>query len=226
MASGDKLKLCPMSEQTLALNLAHHFLIAMPSVGGQMFEHSVVYVCQHNANGALGLVINKPTDLKCSELFQKVDLHLSRTDLQQQPVFQGGPVQTDRGFVLHTTMNPVQPLELDDTDARAERGPVSDKEPAGYSMSIDVGLGLQLTTSRDVLDALSIGAGPAQVLIALGCSSWAPGQLESELAENSWLTAPGAIDLIFDVPVDKRYAQTLSSMGLEPWMLNTPAGRA
>jgi putative transcriptional regulator len=214
-----------MSEQTPALNLTHHFLIAMPSVGGQVFEHSLVFVCQHNANGALGLVINKPTDLKCSELFQKVDLHLSRLDLQQQPVFQGGSVQTDRGFVLHTAMTSPAPSPTVAVEGLADPMP-QEKEQAAYSMSIDVGLGLQLTTSRDVLDALSIGAGPGQVLIALGCASWAPGQLESELAENSWLTTPAKVDLIFDVPVAQRYTQSLSGLGLEPWMLNTPAGRA
>jgi putative transcriptional regulator len=215
-----------MSEQTAALNLTHHFLIAMPNVVGQVFEHSLVYLCQHNANGAMGLIINKPTDLKCADLFQKVDLHLSRLDLQQQPVFHGGPVQTDRGFVLHTAMMSPSKYPADADDHAVDQPTGMTTGEAVYNMSIDAGLGLQLTTSRDVLDALSIGAGPDHVLITLGCASWAPGQLESELAENSWLTAPAEVSLMFDVPVDQRYAQSLSSLGLEPWMLNTPAGRA
>jgi putative transcriptional regulator len=188
-------------------NLTHHFLIAMPGVEGEPFSRSVVYMCEHSERGALGLVINKPSDIKLQNLFDKVELPLGRKDLTESPVFQGGPVQTDRGFVLHEAMMP--------------------GEDSVYASTMVIpGGGLEMTTSKDVLEALSTGAGPRRVLISLGYSAWAQGQLESELAENSWLTVEADTALIFEVPIAQRYDKALGLLGLQAWMLSSGAGHA
>lgn len=154
------------------MNLTHHFLIAMPGVEDASFSRSVVYLCEHSERGALGLIINKPTPISLEGLFEKVDLSLGREDLTLQPVFQGGPVQTERGFVLHEAM----------------RGPQESEDESPYASTMTIPGGLEMTTSKDVLEALAHGAGPRRVLVTLGYSAWGEGQLESELAENSWLT--------------------------------------
>jgi putative transcriptional regulator len=195
-----------MSSDSPPTNFTDHFLIAMPNLQDEVFARSVVYLCEHNPRGALGLVINKPTDLPLEELFHKVDLSLNRFDLSGQPVFHGGPMQTERGFVLH------EPL--------GEGG-----EPV-YASSLVINGGLEMTTSRDVLEALSTGAGPAKVLIALGYSSWGEGQLESEIADNTWLTVEAQRHVIFDVPPEQRYDQALALLGLQTWMIAPGAGRA
>jgi len=199
-----------MSDDSASINLTNHFLIAMPGLEDANFSKSVVYVCEHNERGALGLVINKPSDINLEKLFDKVDLRLGRSDLLQAPVFQGGPVQTDRGFVLH------DPVQSPDPEA---------KEPV-YSSSIMVPEGLTMTTSRDVLEALSSGAGPRRVLVSLGYSAWGEGQLESELGENSWLTVPADEAVIFDTPIEQRYDRAMALLGLQTWMLQPEAGHA
>jgi putative transcriptional regulator len=158
----------------------------------------------------LGLIINKPTDLSLKGLLDKVDLSLRRDDLADAPVFLGGPVQTDRGFVLHDPMR--------SADAPADE--------SAYSSTMHVPGGLDMTTSKDVLEALSTGAGPRRVLVTLGYASWGEGQLESELAENSWLTVGADVSLIFDTPVDQRYDSALELLGLQAWRLSPQAGRA
>jgi len=192
------------------INLTHHFLIAMPGLEDASFARSVVYLCEHSARGALGLVINKPSDIKLKNLFEKVDLPLNRDDLAAAPVFQGGPVQTERGFVLHEAVVP--------------EGEKSD-EPV-YASTMTIPGGLEMTTSKDVLEALSTGAGPKKVLVSLGYSAWGEGQLESELAENSWLTVGADPSVIFDTPVEQRYDKALSLLGLQAWMLSPEAGHA
>lgn len=199
-----------MSADSAPTNLTNHFLIAMPGLQDELFGRSVVYLCEHSARGALGLVINKPCEISLKGLFDKVDLPLSRTDLADAPVFYGGPVQTERGFVLH---------EATFTDADKPAEPV-------YASTMTIPGGLEMTTSRDVLEAISTGAGPRKVLVSLGYSAWGEGQLESELGENSWLTVPADTRLIFDTPVDQRYAQALQLLGLEAWMLSGEAGHA
>jgi putative transcriptional regulator len=193
-----------------SINLTHHFLIAMPGVEDEAFARSVVYLCEHSERGALGLVINKPSDINIKKLFDKVELPLRRDDLTDTPVFQGGPVQTERGFVLH---EPVTAL-----------GQSADE--AVYASTMTIPGGLEMTTSKDVLEALSTGAGPRRVLVSLGYSAWGEGQLESELAENSWLTVGADPSVIFDTPVDQRYARALKLLGLEAWMLSPEAGHA
>ena len=192
------------------MNLTHHFLIAMPGLEDEAFAKSVVYLCEHSPRGAMGLVINKPSEISLKSLFDKVELPLRRADLSESPVFQGGPVQTERGFVLH------------------EAFVSSDIDPSEsvYASTMAIPGGLEMTTSKDVLEALSTGAGPRRVLVSLGYSAWGEGQLEAELGENSWLTVEADLGVIFDTPVAERYDQALLLLGLQSWMLSPEAGHA
>jgi putative transcriptional regulator len=194
-----------MSSDSAAFNLTNHFLIAMPGLQDEVFGRSVVYLCEHSPRGALGLVINKPSDIDLRRLFEKVDLPLHREDLSAAPVFQGGPVQTERGFVLHEK-------QLDGT------GP--------YNSTMSVRGGLEMTTSKDVLEALAEGSGPKKVLITLGYSGWQAGQLEDELGRNGWLTVDADPAVIFDTPIEKRYDRAVSLLGFDPRMLSQEAGHA
>ncbi|WP_367067714.1 YqgE/AlgH family protein [Oryzisolibacter sp. LB2S] len=203
-----------MPATSAPMNLTHHFLIAMPGMEDASFARTVVYLCEHSERGALGLIINKPTDISLEGLFEKVDLTLGRADLTRQPVFLGGPVQTERGFVLHDPMS--SPSGSDDD---------AEDEPP-YASTMRIPGGLEMTTSKDVLEALSHGAGPRRVLVTLGYSAWGEGQLESELAENSWLTVDANAEIIFDTPVEERYERALGLLGLQSWMLSRDAGHA
>jgi putative transcriptional regulator len=198
----------PADETTI--NLTHHFLIAMPGLEDEAFAKSVIYLCEHSARGALGLVINKPSDINLKNLFEKVDLPLDRADLATTPVFHGGPVQTERGFVLHEAVHAVE----------------SQPDETVYASTMTIPGGLEMTTSKDVLEAMSTGSGPRKVLVSLGYSAWGEGQLESELAENSWLTVDADPAVIFDTPVEQRYDRALSLLGLQLWMLSPAAGHA
>ena len=186
------------------INLTNQFLIAMPGMLDDTFAGAVVYLCEHSDKGALGLVINKPIDIKLKNLFEKVELALEGGDLAEQPVFYGGPVQTERGFVLHEA--------ADETQA--------------YSSTMEVPGGLSMTTSRDVLEALAGGGGPKRVLITLGCSGWSAGQLEEELGRNGWLTVDADPKIIFDTPAEKRYERAVSLLGFDPGMLSQEAGHS
>ena len=178
------------------------------TIGAGTFAGSVVYLCEHTERGALGLVINKPIDIKLKNLFEKVELQLARAELADQPVFFGGPVQTERGFVLH------EPIAAGEGESV-------------YASTMTIPGGLEMTTSKDVLEAMSVGAGPHKVFVSLGYASWGQGQLESEITENSWLTVAADVDLIFDVPVADRYTRALALLGLQqPWMLSPDAGHA
>ena len=196
-----------MSADSAPINLTSHFLIAMPGLSDELFGRSVVFMCEHSERGALGLVINKPSDIVLSRLFEKVDLPMGRDDLADTPVFQGGPVQTERGFVLHEAID-------------------AGEGESVYASTLSIPGGLEMTTSKDVLEALSMGAGPKRVLISLGYSAWGEGQLESELAENSWLTVGADMAVIFDTPVEQRYERAMKLLGLEPWMLSNEVGHS
>jgi putative transcriptional regulator len=187
------------------IDLTNQFLIAMPGMADETFAGTVVYLCEHSEKGALGLVINKPIDINLKNLFEKVELDLRHADLAAQPVFFGGPVQTERGFVLH------EPLGEGDT---------------AYNSTLTIPGGLAMTTSKDVLEAMAEGAGPKKVLITLGCSGWQAGQLEDELGRNGWLTVGADPAVIFDTPIDKRYDRALSLLGFDPRMLSQEAGHA
>ena len=189
-----------------SINLTNQFLIAMPGMVDQTFAGAVVYLCEHTDKGALGLVINKPIDINLRNLFEKVELTLDRDDLADVPVFFGGPVQTERGFVLHERL-------ADDS--------------GHYNSSLAIaGGGLEMTTSKDVLEALSHGAGPKKVLVTLGYSGWRAGQLEEEISRNGWITVDAQADIIFDTPVEQRYSKALSLLGIDPGNLMQGAGHA
>ena len=189
-----------------AINLTNQFLIAMPGMADDNFSRTVVYLCEHSKNGALGLVINRPTDITLKSLFEKVELSLDRDELAQQPVFFGGPVQTERGFVLHEK---------------------SGMEQSPYTSTLAIAGGdLEMTTSKDVLEALSNGAGPRRLMVTLGYSGWSAGQLEEEIGRNGWLTVNADPQVIFDTPVEERYQRALSLLGFDPLMLSQEAGHA
>lgn len=193
-----------------SVNLTNHFLIAMPSLTDDVFSKSVVFVCEHTQRGALGLVINKPAELKLPDLFAKVDLPLNRLDLTEALVYQGGPMQTERGFVLHDCLQ-----AIDNVDSESN-----------YASTMTIPGGLGMTTSKDVLEAMAKGGGPSRVLVTLGYSAWGEGQLESELSENSWLTVQADLSVIFETPANRRYEKALSLLGIEFSMLSNQIGHA
>jgi putative transcriptional regulator len=199
-----------MASDSAPMNLTHHFLIAMPGLTDKAFSRSVVYLCEHSERGALGLVINKPSDINLGVLFEKIELRLARPELGSAPVFQGGPVQTERGFVLH------EPVF----------GEGEKPNESVYASTMTIPGGLEMTTSKDVLEALATGSGPRKVLVSLGYAAWGEGQLESELAENSWLTVGADPEVIFDTPIEQRYDKALSLLGLQAWTLSPEAGHA
>lgn len=236
-----------MTSDTHTLNLTNHFLIAMPGLNDDWFGKSVVFMCEHTPKGALGLVINKPSDITLGDLFNKLELPLRRDDLATMPVLRGGPLQLERGFVLHSAMGQATSVGSDDTPpavAQAIRDalqmtdshpmndegevaePKTDDNPLAYASTVQVGDGLEMTTSRDVLEAVSSGAGPAKVLVTLGYASWGEGQLESEVGENSWLTVQADPALLFDTPIEQRYDKAMALLGLQPWMLAPGSGHA
>jgi putative transcriptional regulator len=187
------------------VNFTNQFLIAMPGVAGDTFAGTVIYLCEHTDKGALGLVINKPIDIKLKNLFEKVELSLDRVDLAESPVYYGGPVQTERGFVLHEQL---------------------DAEGGRFNSSLRIPGGLEMTTSKDVLEALSSGAGPTKILVTLGYSGWSAGQLEEEMGRNAWINVDAEPEIIFNTPVEQRYDKALSLLGIDPAMLSADAGHA
>ncbi len=184
------------------VDLSGQFLLAMPGVVSGSLANTVIYVCEHNEQGALGLVVNRPTDLTVGNLLQRIDLDLSLEigPVQDTPVFFGGPVQTDRGFVLHAASGQ-------------------------YSSSIALGE-LALTTSRDILQEVAQGKGPSQMLVTLGYAGWGAGQLESEIAQNAWLNVTATHDILFDVAPEQRYDAALGALGINASMLSGMAGHA
>jgi len=242
-----------MSPDFAATDLTNHFLIAMPGLNDDLFGQSVVFLCEHSPRGALGLVINKPSDITLNDLFDKVELPLRRADLQGAPVFRGGPLQTERGFVLHDALGQASALGDDRTppavaaalreastlvsesllETPADDGaadPAAPTVPAAagsvYAATLTIPGGLEMTTSRDVLEAMAAGAGPRRVLVTLGYASWGEGQLESEIGENNWLTVAADPALIFDTPVAQRYERAMALLGVSPWMLAPGSGHA
>ena len=198
--AGDPLE-APGAGATATLNLANHFLIAMPSMQDPVFGGTVVYVCEHNENGVLGVVINKPTDMTMEVLFERIDLKLESNVDVDAPIMFGGPVQDDRGFVLHTP-------------------------GTRYSSSLTVTEDVAFTTSIDVLEAVAAGEGPPRMLVSIGYSGWSPGQLEDEISRNGWLTVGADPDILFKLPIEERYTAAMRLLGIDPLMLTSEAGHA
>lgn len=182
-------------------SLKDHFLVAMPSLTEGIFAHSVTYLCEHNEHGAMGLIINRPMGVALGEILEHLDIDNVRNH-GTDPVMAGGPVQTDRGFVLHRTSERQWESTL----------PITDE--------------ISLTTSRDILDALAHNEGPDCALVALGYAGWGAGQLESELAANSWLTIPADSAIIFNTPAEKRLNAAAAKLGIDLALLAPGAGHA
>jgi putative transcriptional regulator len=215
-----------MSADFASTQLSHHFLIAMHGLEDPTFAKSVVYLCEHSERGAMGLIINKPGELSLKHLFDKVELPLSREDLLKANVLHGGPVQTERGFVLHDPMLEEDSVNSEKSETTASQDS-SAKSNSIYASTLSVPGGLAMTTSKDVLEAMANGSGPKRVLVTLGYASWGEGQLESEIGENSWLTVEADPAVIFDTPIEQRYEKAMALLGLQqPWMLSSEAGHA
>lgn len=188
-----------------SVSLANHFLIAMPAMTDPNFARSLTYLCEHNAEGALGIVINRPLDISLGTLFERVSVPLTPGENQSKyndlPVFFGGPVQTDRGFVLH--------------------------RPIGHWQStLHVTGEVGLTSSRDILQSMSDDGEPADVLVSLGYAGWAAGQLEWELSQNAWLTVPADPEIIFGLPAEERLPAAMQLLGIDFANLSDVAGHA
>lgn len=183
------------------VNLTQHFLIAMPAMVDPHFAKTLTFVCEHNDQGALGLVINRPIEMNLHALLEQVSITADSEALKSVAIHFGGPVQVDRGFVLHT--------------------PVGD-----WQSTLAIGAEIGLTTSKDILEAVARGEGPDNLLVTLGYAGWAPGQLEHELAQNAWLTVPARPDVIFDLPSDERLPAAMRLLGVDYATLSDVAGHA
>lgn len=183
------------------LNLTNHFLIAMPAMTDPYFAKTLTYVCEHSAQGAMGIVVNRPISLTLSELFAQINLPLNQNELDDLPIHFGGPVQTDRGFVLH--------------------------EPSGtWQSTMTVSNKIGLTTSKDILQAVGDGSGPRNLLVTLGYAGWGEGQLEQELSQNAWLSVPADERILFDLPAEERLAAAMALLGVNFASLSEEAGHA
>ena len=181
--------------------LTNQFLIAMPNLLDPNFFHSVTYICEHNENGAMGIVINQPVDLTLGELITQIGTDRAPSDLFDQSVYRGGPVETERGFVLH------QPIG--DWDSTL---PITDV--------------IGISTSNDIIEAIAAGNGPKQCLVALGYAGWGAGQLEQEMADNAWLSGPADPEILFRTPDAERWKAAAASLGIDLDLLSGEAGHA
>ena len=182
-------------------NFTDHFLIAMPNMTDPNFAGTLTYICEHGEQGALGVVVNRPIDLSLEKLFEQIGLELDDAALKDSPVYYGGPVQTERGFVLHRPIG-----------------------AWGSTLSVHDHIGL--TTSKDILEATARHQGPEQILVTLGYAGWAPGQLEEEIKQNAWLTVPADPEVIFGLPPEARLPAAMHLLGVDLSMLSEEAGHA
>jgi len=182
-------------------SLTNQLLIAMPSLEDPNFGQSVTYICEHNEDGAMGLIINRPMELGLGEVLNQLEIDCVDTDIANQVVYFGGPVETERGFILH--------------------------EPVGdWESTLAVTDTLGVTSSRDILEAIGQGVGPRRMLITLGYASWTAGQLEQELADNAWFSGPADADLIFDLPIAERWEAAARLIGVDLTMMSNDIGHA
>jgi putative transcriptional regulator len=187
-----------MSPET---NLTNHFLIAMPGLEDPNFFHTVTYICEHNSDGAMGIVINRPMDLQLADIFEQLEIEISSPSIREQPVYLGGPVQSDRGFVLH--------------DSSTE-----------WNSTLRINSEISVTTSLDILEAIASDKGPSENLVALGYAGWGAGQLEEELAQNAWLSGPAKSEIIFQRASDERWQAAADLLGVDLNLLSSDTGHA
>ncbi|OGT91028.1 MAG: hypothetical protein A2514_09170 [Gammaproteobacteria bacterium RIFOXYD12_FULL_61_37] len=181
--------------------LTNHFLIAMPGMQDPNFARTLTLVCEHSAQGAMGITINRPANLKLGDIFEQLSITPADESLNRAPVFQGGPVQAERGFVLHN-------------------------DNSVWDSSLSVAPGISVTTSRDILEAIAQGRGPGGFLMALGYAGWTAGQLEQELGHNAWLSGPAHQDIIFTLPVEQRLNLAAQRLGVDLNLISSEAGHA
>lgn len=181
-------------------SLRDHFLIAMPGLNDSSFAHTVTYICEHSDKGAMGVVINTATPMLLKEIFSQMDLD-DESDRGDLIVMSGGPVQPERGFVLHSN-------------------------EAKWQSTLEISPDVSLTASRDIITALAAGRGPKQCLIALGYAGWGEGQLEAEIAANSWLTVPADKDIIFNTRFEDRWTSAAQTLGIDVNLISSTAGHA
>jgi len=181
-------------------SLCDHFLIAMPNMQDSSFAHSVTYICEHSSQGAMGIVINNPMPMVLHEIFAQMELTVGENQ-GHQPVIAGGPVQQERGFVLHS----------------------SETE---WHSTLKISPEISLTASRDIITALAEGTGPKECLVALGYAGWGEGQLEAEIAANSWLTVPASKQIIFNTPFEQRWTAAAQALGIDVNLISNTAGHA
>jgi len=182
-------------------DLTNQFLIAMPSLGDPNFHHTVTYICAHNEEGAMGIVINRPTQMVVSEVLAQMSIDAEDPAVGEWPVYEGGPVQPDRGFIIH-------------------------QRDRDWSSTIAVSDELAVSTSRDILEAMAQGEGPAQLLVALGYAGWGPGQLEQEIQDNAWLSCLANPEILFETPADTRWRAATALLGIDVSRLSTDVGHA
>ncbi|HQS03402.1 MAG: hypothetical protein B7Y07_08605 [Halothiobacillus sp. 24-54-40] len=187
---------------TDAINLKNTLLVAMPNVNDPNFSHSVTYICEHSDEGAMGITITHPLpQVSLGDIFDHMKISCSNPNIRSRPVYMGGPVAMERGFILHTPHG-------------------------GWESTLEITPEIGLTTSKDILQALADGAGPARAVIALGYSGWSAGQLDAELSENTWLTVDATPELIFDSPIEDRWLAAARSLGVDMHLLSSEAGHA
>ncbi len=184
-----------------SVNLTDNFLIAMPTLEDPYFSNALVYICEHTENGALGIIVNRPIDMNLAGLFDKIDIKLENEKLGELPVYFGGPVQLDRGFVLHRPMGV-------------------------WQSTLRVGSDVGLTSSRDILASVASSGVPAEFIVTLGYAGWDAGQLEDELAQNSWLTVPAQSSILFELPPEERLPAAMQKLGISFTQLSDVAGHA
>ena len=182
-------------------NLTNHFLIAMPTLADPNFFHSVTYICEHSDKGAMGIVINHPVELSLHDLFEHMEIETRKETDDSQSIFNGGPVENERGFVLH---------KFDKT----------------WNSTLKITDDLAITTSRDIIEAIADNSGPEKSLIALGYAGWEKGQLEQEIADNAWLYGPADDSILFDLPITERWKAAAKKIGVDLNLLSTSSGHA
>jgi len=183
------------------VSLTNHFLIAMPTLADANFSRTVTFICEHTRDGAMGLVINRATDLKLRDIFDQLTITASNSAAADMPIYLGGPVQNNRGFVLH--------------------------EPIGnWDSTLPITDTIGVSTSRDILEAIATDRGPDRWLVALGYAGWAAGQLEREISENSWLSGPANAHVLFEIPLEHRWSAAAGAVGVDLTLLSSEAGHA
>ncbi len=181
-------------------SLRNHFLIAMPNMSDPQFSQSITYICDHNADGAMGVMVNRPMEINLQDVFEQLDIDYIQTNIKT-PVLSGGPVSTQRGFILH---------------------PTGEK----WQSTLQISSEISLTASKDIISALADGTGPENAQIALGYSGWGAGQLEAEIKDNSWLTVPAEAAILFETPLDQRWQAAAKCLGIDMNLVSLQSGNA